>query len=80
MSDAADKVSADDERAMALFEKQRQQRIDESMRPYDPALPVQCVDCSAVISAERQAAQPRTNRCTTCAAEIEYRNGWGRPQ
>ena len=80
MADAADKAAADDERAMALFEEQRQARIAESMRGYDPSLPINCVDCSEIVPVERLVAYPRTRRCTSCASEVEIRNGWGTPR
>lgn len=72
MPDAADKATADDERAMARFEEeQRQRRIAESMRGYDPSLPVNCVDCGEIVSSERLEAYPHTRRCTPCAADVE---------
>ena len=72
MADAADKVVADDERAMALLEEeQRRQRIAESMKIHDPDLPVDCFDCGMPVPAARLAAYPRTRRCTPCAALIE---------
>ena len=79
MSDDADKAAADEARAMAKFEAQLCAAFDQGGRSLDPTLPVQCVDCSAVISAARLAAQPRANRCTTCAAELEDRYALGRP-
>lgn len=79
MGDAADKVSADDERAMQLFEEQQQRRrIAESMKeaPY-PEQPRPCFDCGIEIDAKRRAANPRTHRCTDCATivELEWRRG-----
>jgi len=78
MSDAADKAADDNERAMALFEEQRRQRIAESMRGHDPGKPVDCMDCGDVIRAERLQAAPHTRRCTRCAALVEqaYRERW----
>lgn len=73
MPDAADKVVADEERAMALFEQQRQARIAESMRGFDPALPLYCDDCDEQIDPERLAAYPMASRCTACAAAYEQR-------
>lgn len=77
MADAADKATADEERAMALFEEQRQARIAESMRGYDPSLPINCVDCSEIVPVERLEAYPRTRRCQPCASDVErrYRDG-----
>lgn len=79
MTDAADQVVKDDEKAMARFEEeQRQRRIAESMRGYDPARPVNCVECAEVIPLERLAAYPHTRRCQPCASEVELsgRNRW----
>lgn len=78
MIDAADKAASDDERAMALFEEQmRRRRIADSMRPYDPTQPIDCVECGEPVSVERQRAYPHTRRCVRCAAEAEalYRRG-----
>ncbi|MFC3716820.1 TraR/DksA C4-type zinc finger protein [Luteimonas soli] len=78
MSDAGDQVVSDHERAMALFEQQRLQRIAESMRPRDPNVPVDCIDCGEIIRAERLEAYPHTRRCTRCSALVEqgYRERW----
>lgn len=78
MADAADKAAEDEARAMALFEEQRQARIAESMRPYDPEAPINCLDCGEEVSIERQRAYPHTRRCTRCAAEVQkgYRDRW----
>lgn len=66
---------------MALFEEQRRQaRIAESLRPHDPAAPIDCLECGEPVSVERQRAYPHTRRCAACAAELEQRNGWGRPR
>ena len=63
---------------MALFEEQRQRRIAESFREYDPSLPVNCVDCAEIIPKDRLEAYPRTQRCQPCASEVErgYRERW----
>lgn len=80
MSDAADKVIADDERSMEqLEERLRQQRIAASHQLYDPTKPVNCVDCGEDIAPERLAAYPRTARCTGCASEVEQRYRAGAP-
>ena len=79
MADAADKAAEDQERAQALFdEEQRRARIAESMRGYDPSLPVNCLDCSEIIPPERLAAKPHTRRCVGCAEDVErdYRARW----
>lgn len=79
MGDAADQVVNEDEKAMARFEEeQRQRRIAESMRGYDPSLPVNCVECAEIIPKERLDAYPRTRRCQPCASEVErgYRARW----
>lgn len=70
MADAADMASDAEERAMAQFEAQRA-RIAESLRGYDPSLPVHCVDCGEIVPPARLAAFPRTRRCLGCAAEVE---------
>ncbi len=81
MGDAADQVTADDERAMALFEKEQcQARIAESMRGYDPSLPINCLECAEIIPEDRLKAYPRTRRCQPCASDVEVRNGWGAPR
>lgn len=78
MADAADQATADQERAMALFDEQRRARIAQSMRGYDPGLPVNCVDCGEIVPPARLEAYPRTRRCQPCAAEVErgYRERW----
>lgn len=78
MADAADKAAEDQERATALFEQQRRDRIAQSMRGYDPSLPVNCVDCSEIVPPERLEAYPHTRRCVGCAADVErgYRARW----
>lgn len=79
MTDAADKAAADEERAMALLEaQQRQARIDESLRGFDPTLPQYCNDCAELIDPERMAAYPRASRCTACgtAYETASRKRW----
>lgn len=78
MGDAADQVTSDEERAMALFEEgQRKARIAESMRPYDPSEPINCVDCSEIVPVERLLAYPRTRRCQPCASDVELRYSKG---
>lgn len=70
--DDADRTSAREELAMAQFEEQqRQRRMAESLRPFDPSLPIHCVDCGETVSPQRLAAYPRTRRCVACAAEVE---------
>lgn len=79
MADAGDHAVDQDEKAMARFEEeQRQKRIAESMRGYDPTLPVNCVDCSEIVPPERLEAYPHTRRCQPCASEVErgYRERW----
>lgn len=72
MADDADRVTDRDERAMAQFEaQQRQARIAESLRPFDPSLPVHCLDCGDEIPPKRLAAYPRTRRCVACAGDVE---------
>ena len=79
MADAADKAAEDQERAQALFdEEQRRARIAESMRGYDPGVPVDCMDCGVIVPAARLEAYPRTRRCQPCACKVErdYRERW----
>jgi RNA polymerase-binding transcription factor DksA len=77
MADAADQVTADDERAMALLERQRQEqaardaRIAASMHAVDPSLPQYCNDCAEQIDPDRLMAFPRASRCTGCAEAYE---------
>lgn len=72
MADDADIAAARDEQAMARFEEQqRQRRMTEGMRPFDPSRQVHCVDCGEVVPPARLAAYPRTRRCQPCAAEVE---------
>jgi RNA polymerase-binding transcription factor DksA len=74
MSDAADKVVADDERAMELLEQQlRRDRHAESMRPhvFDPDR--RCDDCSEPIGIERLKLLSNTGRCAACARIAEQR-------
>ena len=79
MADAADKAAEDQERAHALFdEEQRRARIAESMRGYDPSVPVDCMDCGVIVPQARLEAYPRTRRCQPCASKVErdYRARW----
>lgn len=72
MADDADRAADREEAAMAQFEEQqRQARIVESRRVFDPSMPVHCVDCGERIHKQRLAAFPRTRRCVDCAAEVE---------
>lgn len=78
MADAADQVAALDERTRADFEAfQRERRIQESMKGYDPTRPVNCTDCGDDIPPERLSAMPHTRRCARCAADVE--RSWPRP-
>ena len=80
MTDAGDHVTEQDAMAMARFESQQAQarRIAESLKPFDPTLPVNCVECGEDVPPERIKAMPRTRRCADCAAEVErgYRERW----
>lgn len=74
MADAADKVVADEERAMQLLAEQeeaRRARIEESLRGFDPSLPLYCDDCEEQIDPDRLMAYPMASRCTACAAAYE---------
>lgn len=81
MADAADMVAAMDARQMQQMEEalraDRERRIAESMRGYDPSLPVNCVECGEPVPPERIEAYPYTRRCVDCASEVErrYRDG-----
>lgn len=80
MPDAADIVTEQDARAVEQFlaERRREQLIAESMRGFDPTLPLYCDDCGEQIPPERLAAYPKANRCTPCSAakEAAYRARW----
>lgn len=74
MGDAADKAEGDRERALELWEKdreERQRRIAAAMQPYNPKLPRFCCDCHARLSRARLKAQPCAARCVRCAEIIE---------
>ena len=84
MTDVIDAVGEQEARAREQFEaeqarqREREQRIAESMRGHDPTLPLYCDDCGEQIPAERLAAYPRASRCTPCATakEAELRARW----
>lgn len=84
MSDVIDSVGEQEARARERFEaeqaaqREREARIAESMRGFDPTLPLYCDDCGEQIPPERLAAYPRANRCTPCSAakEAEFRAKW----
>ena len=84
MSDVVDDVNEQQARALERFEaaqavqREREQRIAESMRGFDPTIPLYCDDCGEQIPPERLAAYPKANRCTPCSAkkEAEYRARW----
>ena len=69
--DAADKVTEDDAKAMALFEQQRRDRIAASFRPRIPDEEARCCDCHQLIGVKRLKAQPCASRCTQCAENLE---------
>lgn len=71
MADDADLATVNEERAMAIFETRRRELIADSLRGYDPTLPVQCVDCGEDVPEARLRACPRTRRCVDCAADVE---------
>lgn len=79
MADFADEGSRLEEqhRAAAIdaqrAEAERQARIAESMRGYDPSEPRYCHDCGELIPVERLRIYPMTGRCTACSAEAERR-------
>lgn len=72
--DFADQGSALEEQAREealAAEADRRRRIAESMRGYDPTLPVNCVDCGEIVPEARLKAYPHTRRCVDCSADIE---------
>ena len=77
--DEADQVVSLEAGAMERFEAEqaRVRRIAESMKPCDPSLPINCVECGEDVDPARLAALPHTRRCTSCASEVERANGWG---
>lgn len=82
MPDDADNATAiiERERESALAahhaEEAHRARIAESMKPYDPSLPVDCLDCGARVPPERTERYPHTRRCTACASDIEGKRKW----
>lgn len=79
MADAADRVTADDERSMELVEAQlRERRIAESMKGFDPNAPRHCGDCGIEIPHARLMAYPMTGRCIECErlAERMHQDRW----
>jgi RNA polymerase-binding transcription factor DksA len=70
MIDLADRAAADEERAMELFQRER-----ERLGGGTAAVPLQinCVDCGELVPMARLAAVPRTLRCAACASEVERR-------
>lgn len=73
--DDADQVVSMEAAAMERFEAERaRERLRvESMRPFDPSLPINCVDCGEVVPQTRLKALPHTRRCAGCAHEVERR-------
>lgn len=69
MADAADKVVADDERAMALFEQQRAAARSLHAASVVPAHPMHCLECGETIPVARLVALPHTRRCAPCAED-----------
>jgi RNA polymerase-binding transcription factor DksA len=41
------------------------------MRGYDPAAPINCIECGELVSTERLKLRPHTRRCLPCAADVE---------
>lgn len=71
MIDDADKATANEERAMEIFQKSRQQGASHAARSASAG--INCVDCGEIIPEARLRLMPRTLRCVMCAAEVEGR-------
>ena len=71
MIDDADKATANEERAMEIFQKSRQQGASHAERA--ASIGINCVDCGEIIPPARLLAMPRTLRCVKCAADVEGR-------
>lgn len=69
--DDADKAAADEERAMEIFQRERQQRYVAPDHTTARVSNIHCVDCGEVIPEARRQAMPRTLRCARCAADVE---------
>ena len=69
VTDAADKATADEERAMQLFQDQRADRLAAEPLPDERT----CDDCGVRIPLARVAVVPRTRRCCRCQGELEQR-------
>jgi RNA polymerase-binding transcription factor DksA len=69
--DAADLATENEAKAMALFERQRRERIAESFGPRLPDKKLRCRDCNRLIGLKRLKAHPCASRCTQCAENIE---------
>lgn len=72
MIDDADKAAANEERAMEIFQKGRQERYNAPPHAL-PGTGINCLDCGEIIPEARLRAMPRTLRCTKCAADVEAR-------
>ena len=71
MSDDADKVTADDERAWDLFDRQRKAARDAELRTLLKRVALHCLDCGAEIPAARLMAVPTAIRCVQCGTAKE---------
>ena len=71
MSDDADKVTADDERAWDLFDRQRKAARDAELRTLLKRVALHCLDCGAEIPAARLMAVPTATRCVQCGTAKE---------
>ncbi|HMM25556.1 MAG TPA: TraR/DksA C4-type zinc finger protein [Pseudoxanthomonas mexicana] len=72
MIDDADKAAANEERAMEIFQKSRQERYIAPPEAF-PGAGINCLDCGEIIPPARLKAVPRTLRCARCAADVEGR-------
>lgn len=73
MIDDADKAAANEERAMEIFQKGRQQGASYAAQMREATIGINCVDCGEIIPEARLQAMPRTLRCVKCAADVEGR-------
>lgn len=70
MIDDADRAAADEERAMDIFQRERQ-KLYKAPETAFPAIALNCVDCGEIIPEARLKAMPRAVRCANCAADVE---------
>jgi RNA polymerase-binding transcription factor DksA len=71
MIDDADQAAANEERAMEIFQRSRQERVSAPHAAGNTS--INCVDCGEIVPPARLQAVPRTLRCARCAADVEAR-------